>query len=192
MGVDGTSDLVAADASNQEFAAFFHLLRYYAGDSAQIKLKLNKSSAVKANDLLALYFMLPAFYSSPLDLQCHMDTPWAFPIFLTRMDDQRLYCKYIPRPDIMVKSESLFPLLITSDAISNKNEMDRAQMQIQAIALARAGQYLINDPHELFFVVAIYFTDDLVAERYIVAQPDTSNEQVFMCQKILTFAIKGK
>ncbi|KAF8888841.1 kinase-like domain-containing protein [Infundibulicybe gibba] len=97
------------------------------------------------------------------------------------MDQQRLYCRYTPRSNIMVQSTSFMPL-ITSEVVSDGAEIDRARMQIQAIALVRAGQLLIDDGAE-FFVVAIYLTKSLIAERFIVVQPSTSDEKVFMYQK---------
>jgi hypothetical protein len=69
----------------------------------------------------------------------------------------------------MVSSRSfLFPFLI-SEVISQRNEQDRYCMLLQAIAVARAGQYLMEaDAPMRFFVVAVYLRADLTAERYVV------------------------
>ena len=51
-------------------------------------------------------------------------------------------------------------------------------MLVQAIAVARAGQYLLKSTSEKrFFVVAIYVNADMVASRYIVMQTNPSNEE---------------
>jgi hypothetical protein len=69
---------------------------------------------------------------------------------------------------MVTSTSSLCPLLI-SEVVSQKNESDRFRMLIQAIAVARAGQYLMKAGEE-FFVVAIYLRANLIAERFVVAQ----------------------
>ena len=51
-------------------------------------------------------------------------------------------------------------------------------MLVQAIAVARAGQYLLKSTSKKrFFVVAIYVNADMVASRYIVMQTNPGNEE---------------
>jgi len=49
-------------------------------------------------------------------------------------------------------------------------------MLLQAIAVARAGQYLIQAGSQ-FFVVAIYLRANLIAERYIIAHIAPEGEE---------------
>lgn len=79
----------------------------------------------------------------------------------------------------MVSSPSfLFPFLI-SEVISQGDERDRYRMLLQAIAVARAGQYLMRAGAPMrFFVVAVYLRANLTAERYVVTtESDTNTER---------------
>ncbi|OJA18336.1 hypothetical protein AZE42_06212 [Rhizopogon vesiculosus] len=51
----------SGDVTNQEFATFFHVLRYFDEDSDIIKS--DSSSALKASNFI-VYFILPPFFSS--------------------------------------------------------------------------------------------------------------------------------
>ncbi|KAF8873428.1 hypothetical protein BD779DRAFT_1477011 [Infundibulicybe gibba] len=154
----------------QEFAAFFNFMHSHSEDSAPAKA--TRSSGAKAH-YLATYFMSPLFQSSEdpelRGLEYTVDMPWAFPMFVTPKDRKHSCCKYVPKSDLMVEFTELRYPLIISEVISLKNKSDRTRMLLQAIAMARAGQYLINEG-EQFFVVAIYLDAGLVAERYMVAQ----------------------
>ena len=75
----------------------------------------------------------------------------------------------------MVASTSFLCPFIISEVVSNEKETDRHRMLLQAIATARAGQYLMK-AGEQFFVVAIYLPANLIAERYIVAQTESPQD----------------
>jgi hypothetical protein len=78
----------------------------------------------------------------------------------------------------MVSSKSSLCPFIVSEVVSQENESDRWCMLVQAIAIARAGQYLMKTGKR-FFVVAIYLRKNLTAERFIVAQ--SQGEKVRHC-----------
>jgi hypothetical protein len=94
---------------------------------------------------------------------------WDFPIFLDTLQTSQAWCKFRPISDFMVTSTSSHCPLLISEVVSEENESDRFRMLIQAIAVARAGQYLMK-PGEEFFVVGIYLRANLIAERFVVAQ----------------------
>jgi len=48
-------------------------------------------------------------------------------------------------------------------------------MLVQAIAIARAGQYLMT-AGEQFFVVGIYIRENMIAERFVVANTGPDRE----------------
>ena len=76
----------------------------------------------------------------------------------------------------MVISPRFHIPFIISEVISNKTESDRWRMLVEAIPLARAGQFLLKPTSKkTFFVVAIYVTADLVASRYIVMSTRDGN-----------------
>jgi hypothetical protein len=113
---------------------------------------------------------------------------WDFPIFFDAYQTPQEWCKFRPNSDFMVTSTSSLCPFIISDVVSQKNESGRYRMLIQAIAVARAGQYLMRAGEE-FFVVGIYLRANMIAERFVVAQiksdkgvPDTrSRSMVRFC-----------
>ena len=79
----------------------------------------------------------------------------------------------------MVASRNVAIPFIISQVMSQTSESDRYRMLVQAIAVARAGQYLLKSTSEKrFFVVAIYVNADMVASRYIVVQTNPGNEEL--------------
>ena len=102
-------------------------------------------------------------------MTCFREVPWQFPIFLSTPAQLDSWCQFHPRSDFMISSRSfLFPFLI-SEVILQRNEQDRYRMLLQAIAVARAGQYLMEAGAPMrFFVVAVYLHADLTVERYVV------------------------
>ena len=65
---------------------------------------------------------------------------------------------------------------VISEVISDKGEVDRCRMLVEATALARAGRFLLRSgSKKRFFVVAIYVDAGMVASRYIVMQTEGSN-----------------
>jgi VIT1/CCC1 family predicted Fe2+/Mn2+ transporter len=92
--------------------------------------------------------------------------------------------KYFPRNDFCVwfqreRSGNFALPLIIGEIISHSNEMDRYRMLLQAVALARLISALRSDSTEHLFIVAIYLTKDLAAERYIVMKSRSSDEVRF-------------
>ncbi|KAG8220023.1 hypothetical protein J3R82DRAFT_1034 [Butyriboletus roseoflavus] len=67
---------------------------------------------------------------------------------------------------------------VISEVIPNKQESDRSRMLVEAIALARAGNFLLRSTSKRsFFVVAIYVGAKMNASRYIVMQTGRGNTQ---------------
>jgi len=67
----------------------------------------------------------------------------------------------------MVLSRSFLCPFLISEVVSDDDESGRFRMLLEAIVVSRAGQYLTRQGQ--FFVVAVYFREDLTAERYVVA-----------------------
>jgi hypothetical protein len=92
--------------------------------------------------------------------------------------------KYTPRNDFCVwfeKSKSFkFALpLIIGEVVSEKNEKDRYRMLLQAVALARLVFALrksgaTKNP----FIIAVYLTKYMTAERYIVMKLHSDFDEV--------------
>lgn len=60
---------------------------------------------------------------------------------------------------------------LIGEIFSEPSEQDRYRMLLQAMTAARVGKYLTNaDDARPFVAMAIYVTEHLVAERYLVAQ----------------------
>ena len=75
----------------------------------------------------------------------------------------------------MVVSPQFEIPFVISEVISDKKE-DRCKMLVEAIALARAGRFLLRSgSKKRFFVVAIYVDAGMVASRYIVMQTEGGN-----------------
>ena len=96
------------------------------------------------------------------------DIPWRFPIFPASHGPSPSWCRFWPKSYFMVTSTSSICPFIISEVIS-LDESDRYCMLIQCIAVARGGQYLMK-AGEQFFVVGIYLRENLIVERFIVAQ----------------------
>jgi len=77
----------------------------------------------------------------------------------------------------MVSSRSFLCPFLISEVVSDGDESDRFRMLLEAIAVARAGQYLTRQGQ--FFVVAVYLRANLIAERYVVA--NIGSRAVFFC-----------
>ena len=74
--------------------------------------------------------------------------------------------------------------------ISQEKEEDRYRMLLQAIAVARAGQFLkVDGAPKPFFVVAIYLCANLTAERYVITNttPTEKGEEVCHTVVLLSF-----
>jgi hypothetical protein len=94
--------------------------------------------------------------------------------------------KYTPRNDFCVwfkMSESVqvtLPLVI-GEVVSFRDEKDRFRMLLQAIALARLVSELRKPGStEQLFIVAVYLTKELTAERYIVMKCRAGSEEVVL------------
>ncbi|OAX31265.1 hypothetical protein K503DRAFT_787947 [Rhizopogon vinicolor AM-OR11-026] len=109
-------------------------------------------------------------------MKCFREKAWGFPIFVSTRDQPNAWCQFRPRSDFMVSSRLFLCPLLISEVVSQGNEQDRYRILLQATAVARAGQYLIQAGSQ-FFVVAIYLRANLIAERYIVAHIALEGEE---------------
>ena len=95
----------------------------------------------------------------------------------------------------MVVSRDFKIPFVISEVIAQKNESDRFRMLVEAIALARTGQYLLkSNSKRKFFVVAIYVDARMVASRYVVMQTshgDLENKSVSV-HNIVVFSYSRK
>ncbi|KAN0081576.1 hypothetical protein V8E55_009200 [Tylopilus felleus] len=157
--------------SNREFSAFHNILRCFDEDVDLIADK-DTSSSLKASNF-TVHFIQPPFFSEIRDdsrgFKYNQEKSWGFPIFVDTSSTINVCRKFTPRSDWMVISPQFRIPFIISEVISNKKQNDRWRMLVEAIPLARAGQFLLKPTSKkTFFVVAIYVTADLVASRYIV------------------------
>ena len=66
---------------------------------------------------------------------------------------------------------------VICEVVSDKPESDRSRMAVQAIALARTGQFLLRSSSKRnFFVVALYVDADMVVTQYIAMQTEGDDE----------------
>lgn len=84
--------------------------------------------------------------------------------------------KFTPRSDCMVVSSLCGIPFVICEVISDERERDRSRMLVQAIALARAGQFLLKSTLDNFFVVALYVDANMVVSRYIVMQTEGDSD----------------
>jgi hypothetical protein len=91
--------------------------------------------------------------------------------------------KYSPRNDFCVRfktSEVTLPLVI-GEVVSFRDEKDRFRMLLQAIALARLVSELRKPGStEHPFIVAIYLSKEMIAERYIVMKSRAESDEVVL------------
>lgn len=81
--------------------------------------------------------------------------------------------KYTPKSDISVLLQELDLPLIIGEIVSQTNEQDRYRMLLHAIALARLVVELRRPESTARpFIVAIYLTANLTAERYIIMKTE--------------------
>ena len=92
--------------------------------------------------------------------------------------------KYSPRNDFCVwfkKRGSVGLPLVIGEVVSCPNEKDRFRMLLQAIALARlVSELRKSESTEQLFIVAIYMTKELTAERYIVMKSRAESDEVIL------------
>ena len=116
------------------------------------------------------------------DLQFHLrQMPWKFPIFVSQALTPDLWEKYKPNSDLSVISPGFLCPFVICEVISQTDKEDRFRMLLQGVAVVRVGNYLMKSGSKRpFFIVAIYFTNMLVAERYIMIQvePDDPKSKV--------------
>lgn len=87
------------------------------------------------------------------------------------------YRKFVPKNDCMVFSRQFQLPFVICEVISDKYEMDRNRMLVQATALARVGQFFLrSDSQQTFFLVAIYLDANMVASRYIVMETEGGDD----------------
>ena len=91
--------------------------------------------------------------------------------------------KYTPKNDFSVwleRSGFTLPLII-GEIVSFLNEKDRYRMLLQAVALARLVFALHKSGStKQLFIVAIYLTRDMIAERYIVMKSHAESDKVVL------------
>ena len=91
---------------------------------------------------------------------------WILPL-LVREESYTLTRKYNPRSDFEFRASNSFPYII-GEVVSKKSETDRARMLLQAAAAARVGRFLQVNGQKPFVLLAVYVTNELIAERYLV------------------------
>lgn len=85
----------------------------------------------------------------------------------------------MPASDFSVWFRELDLPLIIAEVIPERSEQDRYRMLLQAIALARLVFYLRRPESATHpFIVAIYLTANLNAERYIVMKTGSATNEV--------------
>lgn len=104
---------------------------------------------------------------------------WKFPLFLSCPVMSGLPLKCTPRSDSSVWHQKLDSPLIIAEVISIKNEQDRYRMLLQAIALA-CLLFELRKPNSGAhpFIVAVYLTATMTAERYIVMKREIATNEV--------------
>ncbi|GJJ09071.1 hypothetical protein Clacol_003293 [Clathrus columnatus] len=165
-------------ANDREYVALFQINRTYLTDVVDA----SQSSALAFISTFKSFnfcnsFIYPSLSYPFTDSQTvafNDDQSWDFPIFIN-IQNEGVVRKYTPRNDWIVTRTGL-PLVIAET--TSQNESDENRMLLQAIALSRVGGYFMKEPSKnQFFIVAIYFTDDLQARRYIVKSENQINPE---------------
>lgn len=106
-------------------------------------------------------------------------TPWKFPLFVScpLFEHHGFPRQYTPTSDFSVWFRELdFPLIVGQFQTSEQN---RYPMLLHAIALARLVVELLRPGSTTRpFIVAIYLTANLTAERYILMKTEGMPEKV--------------
>ncbi|KAF8554805.1 hypothetical protein OG21DRAFT_1017232 [Imleria badia] len=164
---------------DQEFVALFNLLRCVAPAMPAI-VDRESSSSLKVSHF-NVYFMQPPFWLPGIlddsrGFKYRQEQSWRFPMFLETTVQPHTWGKFTPRNDCMVVSPHHGIPFIISEVISDVNESDRRRVLVEAIALARTGQFLLkSSSKKRFFVVALYVDANMVVSRYIVMQTGDVN-----------------
>ncbi|OAX42754.1 hypothetical protein K503DRAFT_766458 [Rhizopogon vinicolor AM-OR11-026] len=75
-----------------------------------------------------------------------------------------------------------------SEVPSDESDLGRSRMLLHAIAVARAGQYLMKVGALMqFFVVGIYLHADLTVERFIVVQTGPGRQASYSVRRLYFF-----
>ena len=91
--------------------------------------------------------------------------------------------KYSPKNDFSIwfKSTNVALPLVIGEVVSFKDEKDRFRMLLQAIALARLVFELRKaGSTEQLFIVAIFLTKEMIAERYILMKLSEESDEVVL------------
>lgn len=101
-------------------------------------------------------------------------------MFISSFAAQDNWRKFTPNSDFSVISKAFLCPFIIAEIVSQPQQKDRYRMLVEGIAAVRAGRYLSKSDAPRFFVVAIYLTANLHAERYILTEDGSggSNKQV--------------
>jgi len=170
-----------------EFLAFYNLWFWYLPDAPRYQGR--KASSIKATAVKSSFIHPPFFCggNSADELVYVEESPWRFPMFVECDAMADLPLKYCPRNDFCVWFErgSVTLPLVIGGIISFRNEKDRFRMLLQAIALARLVSELRKSGSTAQpFIVAIYVTGELRAERYIVMKKRRAeSNEVFIMRK---------
>jgi len=166
-----TSGLADPTVRNpREFVVFYTVLRCYLEDASRIAS--DSSSSLKASAFQAHFIQPPFFACPPPDskFSYHEQMPWRFPLFVSSTEAVDSWRKFTPNSDFSVVSKMLLCPFIIAEIVSDPREKDRYRMLLEGIAAARAGQHLSKSDAPKFFVIAIYLTANLHAERYILME----------------------
>ncbi|KAG5638069.1 hypothetical protein H0H81_002037 [Sphagnurus paluster] len=169
--------------NSREFVAFYVLLHCYLPDAHRYNAAASSSLKVHA---LKANFILPPFFSERNyidNLLYHEEMPFMFPLFISCPAMSDIPWTYTPASDFSVWCEKLNLPLIIAEVVSKKEKQDRYRMLVQAISLARLAFQLRRPGSTAHpFIVAIYMTDVMIVERYILMQIESTNE-VYITKK---------
>ncbi|KAH7911000.1 hypothetical protein BJ138DRAFT_1151693 [Hygrophoropsis aurantiaca] len=161
----------------REFVAFYNVHRCYCEDAASIRA--NTSSSLKASSFTVYFIHPPFFYErkSSAQFEYKEQMPWKFPIFLSTHTSPDSWCKFTPNNDFSASSPTHLCPFVISEVVSQTTEQARYQMLVEAIAALRVGHYLLKSGSDKqFFIVAIYFRENMTAERFIVTHTGQGRE----------------
>ena len=92
---------------------------------------------------------------------------WKFSIFLDYGSNTPRLVKYTPKNDFGIVSNKHSISYVIGENASSESETDKWWMLMHALVLVRLGTKFLNDK---FVVMAIYITNNFVAERFLAFQ----------------------
>ncbi|KIL60695.1 hypothetical protein M378DRAFT_908967 [Amanita muscaria Koide BX008] len=86
---------------------------------------------------------------------------------------------YTPRSDMAIISKKLGCPFLLCEVDSNQTRKDKHRMLAVATSAARVGQYLLKKgTADVFVLMALFVTKDLVVERYLVSETNVDDSDV--------------